>query len=493
MHYLLAALGSVAFGIRAFAASVLSLIGLRALVRFVVPAAIVALAAGAVLSARETATILGSRPEVEVASLPEVAAAGGRGDNVWFQFEALVSDTSLAVPADLGTFFYLAVDPADPGQGLLVRSRDNDAFFRQRTLSARLVEDPTLVAEAREALGPLPGGYDVDDVRYLDEVRAGGEPEEAFEPSDLAGEEAGGELLITGRVVSPATFAACADESGCDARADASWYTYLADPAGGGTIVLRSPHPPDALPVRLEGLYLRDSFDMRPVLDSDWFAAIEAEVPTERSFFAGQRPPITVAASWTPTIIYAVSGGLLLASLLIGYPIFGGGRNPDPRRSLEPGDGIDLEITGRMAREDGTLTLEQSPAALERLGIPELALRMWRYGMLPRDLSRRDAEDRFVAEASGEGDRLVLHERDQSALVTIERGAGGVQVAAGRLYRLMRSRPALHLRQGSTNVYLTTRSAEDRDRAAAEIAGEASALARADASPIEPSRDGAAM
>jgi hypothetical protein len=216
-------------------------------------------------------------------------------------------------------------------------------------------------------------------------------------------------------------------------------------------------------------------------------------VPTERSFFSGQRPPITVAASWTPTIIYAVFGGLLLASLLIGYPIFGGGRHPEPRRSLEPGDGIDLEITGRMAREDGMLALEQSPAALERLGIPELALRMWRYGMLPRDLSRREAEARFVAEASGEGDRLVLHERDQSALVTIERGAGGVQVAAGRLYRLLRSRPALHLRQGSTNVYLTTRSVEDRDRAAAEIAGEASAGARAGASPIEPSRDGAAM
>ena len=33
----------------------------------------------------------------------------------------------------------------------------------------------------------------------------------------------------------------------------------------------------------------------------------------------------------------------------------------------------------------GTLSLDRSPGAIERLTIPDLALRMWRYGLLPRE------------------------------------------------------------------------------------------------------------
>ena len=100
---------------------------------------------------------------------------------------------------------------------------------------------------------------------------------------------------------------------------------------------------------------------------------------------------------------------------------------------------------------------------------------MWRYGLLPRDLSRQEAEARFVAEAAGESDRLVLHERDQSAMVTFGRDGTGTRVDVGRLYRVARSSPAIHLRQGATNAYLSTRTSEDRDRAASEILGEVNA------------------
>jgi hypothetical protein len=472
INHLLALLGSVAHGIRSLAASILSFLGVRRLAALVVPALIGALIVVAALSARETAAILGSRPEVERSTLSDVAAQEEDvSGSIWFQFDALVDDTVLEVPADLGTFFYVAVDPADPSTGLLVRSPLNDTFFRLRTLTAQLVDDGGLVAGAREALGALPGGFDLDGARYLDEVASGGEPEEAFVPSQLADEGAGSELLVTGRVVSPATFSACATAGGCEGP-DAAWYSYLADPSGGGAIVLRSPHPPDALPMRLEGLFQRDSFDMRPVLESDWFAAIDVDVPTSRSFSAGRRPPITVPASWVPTIIFAALALFLLASQLVGYPVFGGGRRAEPKRTLAPGEGIDLEVTGRLAHANGTLTLDHSPAALERLTMPELARRMWRYGLLPRDQSLREAEERFVAEA-GEGDRLVLHERDQSALLTIGRGAGNVQVETGRLYRIGRSAPATHLRVGTTNAYLTTRSVDERDRLAGEIAAEA--------------------
>ena len=472
-HRLLAILGSIAFGIRQFAGSLLSFVGLRGLARFAVPLLIVGLAAATFVSARDTAAILGSRPDVQQTTLSEVAARSeDAGGSIWFEFDALVDQTHLELPVDRGTFFYLARDPDDPTTGLLVRSPLNDTFFRQRVVTARLTEDDAVIADAVGALGALPTGFDLDDARYLDELDAGGAADTAFVPSQLGEEAPGGELLVTGRVLSPATFAACAVEAGCDG-ADAAWFYYFADPEGGATTILRSPQPPQALPVRLQGLFQRDTFDLAPVLASDWFAALDADVPTERAFSAGRRPPILQPVSYVPSIIFGGLAVLLLGSLLAGYPVFGKTARPAPARTFAPGEGIDLEITGRMERDPNVIVLDRSPGALERLTIPELALRLWRYGLLPRDLSRREAEQRFMAESSGETDRLVLHERDQSALVTIDGSTPGLQVETGRLYRVGRSWPALHVRQGATNAYLAIGSQDDRDRAAAELLAEA--------------------
>lgn len=472
-HRLLAVIGSIAFGIRQVIGSLLSFVGLRGVARVAVPVLIAALTVAAVNSARDTATILASRPDVTETTLSQVAAYDGEGGSIWFEFDALMGDTSLSTPADLGTFFYLARDPEDPSTGLVVRSTLNDDFIRQRVITARMTDDEALVATARELLGPPPGGFNVDGTRFVDELEAGGDAESAFIPSELTDEPDGTELLLAGRIVSPQRNAACAVESGCDGD-DAAWFYYLADPEGAAANVLRSPHPPEAIPVRLEGLYLRDTYDLAPVLESDWFGELDAEVPTERAFAAGTRPPITVQASWIPSIIFAVLGLILLASQLAGYPVFAARARPEPARRFAAGESVDVEITGRLAREHGALSLDRSPGSVERISIGELALRMWRYGLLPRDLSRREAEERFVAEAAGDSDRLVVHERDQSALLTIERGATLVNVAVGRLYRLAGSAPAVHLRQGRSDAYLTARSVDDRDRVAAELLGEAS-------------------
>ena len=469
-YRLLAVLGSIAFGIRQLLASLLSFVGLRELARFGVPLVIVALAAATLISARDTAAILAERPEVQRTTLADVAALEDPTGSIWFEFDAVMAETSFATPA---AFFYLARDPEDQSTGLLVRSSLGDAFIRQRVITAEIVADPDVVTAAVDALGSVPPGFDLEEGRFLEEVDYGGEPDEAFIPSQLADEPDGSQPLVTGRVVTPATYAACAVEAGCDG-AGAAWYYYLADPEGGDAMILRSPHPPDAQPIRLQGLYTRDTFDLAPVLDSDWYANLDARVPTDRAFAAGSRPPIMEEASWVPTIIFGVLTLLLLASQITGYPVFGGRAAATPGRSLAPGEGVDVTITGRLARPDRALVLDASPGAVERLSIADLALRMWRYGLLPRDLSRREAEERFVADARGESDRLVLHERDQSALVSIAHDAGDVRADVGRLYRVMTSAPAVHLRQGQTDAYLSFASAQQRDRVAAEIRGESS-------------------
>lgn len=470
---LLAILGSIAHGIRQFFASILSLVGLGALARWAVPALVALLAIAALISARDTAAILASRPDVQQTTLEEVAALEDPSGSIWFEFDARMAESHFASPTQAGIFFYLARDPEDPGTGLLVRSPLNDAFIRQRVITADLIEDPAVVEAARAALPDLESGFDLDTMRYLDEVGAGGDVEAAFAPSELGEEEAGSQFLVHGRVLTPATDSVCAADDGCEGE-DAAWYYYFADPQGGDVLVLRSPHPPDSIPVHLQGLFLRDTFDLAPVLESDWYAGLETSVPTDRALAAGQRPPITVPASWIPTILFAGLGLLLLASYLVGYPVFRGRPVASAAgRGMAPGEAIDLEITGRLAREHSTLALDRSPGAIERLTIPELALRMWRYGLLPRDLSRRDAEERFVAESAGESDRLVVHERDQSALVLVARDAGAVRVESGRVHRVSRSAPGVRLRQDRTDAYLTFRDEAARDRAAAEIRAEA--------------------
>src|SRR5688500_4894204 len=445
-HRLLAVLGSIAYGIRQVVGSLLSFAGLRWLARFAAPALILALIAAAIISARDTAAILASRPDVTETTLSEVAAYDGEGGSIWFEFDALLADVTLETPADLGTFFYLARDPVDPARGLLVRSNLNDEFVRERVITVRLVGDEAAVSDATERLGPLGGGYSVERVRYAEELDNGGDPEDAFLPSELTDEPDGTELLLNGRVLSPGAHAVCAFEDGCE-REGAAWFYYFADLNGGDTIVLRSPHAPDAIPVRLQGLYQRDTYDLGAVLASDWYADLDAEVPTERAFFAGSQPPIMVAASWVPTIIFAALALLLLASHLVGYPVFAERGRVQPARELPPGGAIDTQITGRVAREDGAIFLDRSPGAVERVTVEEMALRMWRYGLLPRELSRREAEQRYLSEAAGETDRLVVHERDQSALVPIERDPSAVAVRLGRLYQIGRSAPAVHLRQ----------------------------------------------
>ncbi|MGZ8475774.1 MAG: hypothetical protein ACXWWQ_06075 [Candidatus Limnocylindria bacterium] len=468
-HRLLALLGVIAHAIRRVLASILSLIGLGVLARFAVPALIAAFAALAVLSGLETARILDSRPEITQSTLTEVAAHEGEG-SVWFEFDALIDSSTLATPADLGTFFYVARDPDDPGQGLLLRSPVSDRFFRVRVVQGVLTGDPDLVADALARFGTLPAGLEVDQARYLDETGTGAPADEAVEPSDLRGMEAGIEGPVAGRVISPSTLALCETDGACDG-ADAAWLYLFADAHGGSATVLRSPHPPDAIPVRLQGLFLHDSYDLAPVLASPWYAEIDAEVPTDRAFAAGSQPPITVPASWVPTIIFTILALLLLASQLVGYPVFARGADPAPRRTLSPGDRVPVVLTGRLANGRTHVELDRSPGAVERLPVAELAMLMWRYGM-SGELSRREAEERFTREA-GAPDRLVINERDQSAIVLVERGPGGATAQTGELYRVARSSPAVRFRQGASDAFLTLRSAEDRDRIAAEIAAEA--------------------
>jgi hypothetical protein len=474
-HRLTALLGSVADVIRRSSAATLSLLGLGRLGRYVPAALVVLLAIGAVTSAQTTAEVLSQRPEVTRATLDEVAAfSGERGESIWFQFDGLVDSSSFETSADLGTFFYLARDPDRPDEGIIVRSAQGDASFRQRVVGAELTEDPDMVAEALDAIGPVPPGLRVDDARYLVELESGGNPEEAFLPSDLGGEEAGTQLLVAARVVSPDPLSACAADGGCDGE-DAAWWYLLADPDDVDAILLRSPHPPDALPVQLQGLYLRETFDLGPVVESDWFRQSGVDAPTDRALRAGSRPPITVEASWLPTILAAALALLILGSILVGYPVFGASEPPAGRRSFVPGERADVELTGRLGGEGRATEVARSPGLVERLSVSDLALLLWRYGLLPRDQSRREAEEQFVAEAGADGDRLLIHERDQSALVVVDRGIGSAHVERGRLHRVGGSVPAVRFRQGSTDVTLAVRSEDIRDRIAAEIAAEIAA------------------
>ncbi|HET8776032.1 MAG TPA: hypothetical protein VFN76_00085, partial [Candidatus Limnocylindria bacterium] len=98
-YRLFAVVGSIAFGIRQIFASLLSFVGLRELARFGVPLVILGLAAATLISARDTAAILAERPEVQHTTLADVAALEEPTGSIWFEFDAVMAESSLSTPA----------------------------------------------------------------------------------------------------------------------------------------------------------------------------------------------------------------------------------------------------------------------------------------------------------------------------------------------------------------------------------------------------------
>jgi hypothetical protein len=479
---LLALVGLLAHVIDRFANFLLGLVGLR------LPVVVLLIGALGLLGGLELLDNyreLAARPEPRQASVSEIVEETERGQIIWLRFSAeIVAEPYVReIPVlasgvhELGRrvyFYYLALDPDDRDVGLIVRSHLDDDHFRTRSLQARIDEDPDFVAGALRRLD-VPAGLRVDRARFLEEVSVAEPGDDAHEPEALAELATGSEVTVSGRLLAPTRAAACAPPAGetdcAPAGVDDRWIYLLADPAGDTAYLLRSPHPPDAIPVNLQGLVLTDTFGAAPVVESDWVADLRDDLryPRSRVLIDGAAPPFRTP-DWTGVIVMGGTALLLLVSRLVGYPIFRRSARAERVPPLSPGERLEVEMHGRLVTPRSRSALQGALGFVERATLHDLVLALWRYGQVEQGESRRDIERRVAGEAAGRDTRLVVHAPGRSVLATL--GDHPVRVETGTVHRVTESRPALRLDDDELDLLVLFEEALDRDRAAGEIARE---------------------
>lgn len=416
------------------------------------------------------------------ASLPSPAPSSVRaivgGERpAWIRFDALVSgpfydSRSYAPEAPIVRYYYVLRDPSDPRLALVARSERLPEQLRRRTIVARVESNPAAVAAALDRL-PEPS-VEVDPERHLVELPADGatDPPGAT-PSRLGDAEV---VRLTGDFVSSACVSgACPPDA----------FAYLVTDADAG-VVVASPHGPDALPVTVTGIVTTDRFRMTQVLGDTPLAAALAgtEHPTTQLLVEGAAPMLP-EVSYVTAVMLGVGAAVLLASRVIGYPIFRRRALKRPVRAavLAAGEELPLEISGQMPSPHGSVRMDREAGYLSRMPSSEAIRKEWQYWGQPlTELApalQAALHDRGVHDPG----RLMLHSGAESALVALEPPPDGLRLAAGELLTVGGARPAVQLRTGEMNAILSFGSAAQRERALAELDPSAERLPAPAAAP----------
>ncbi|HEX7197227.1 MAG TPA: hypothetical protein VF364_10410 [Candidatus Limnocylindria bacterium] len=414
------------------------------------------LALGAWQSVEAANAIVARQPRPQPAGLADVVDNRVTG---WVGISSIVRGPyldSASYGAPVQRWYYLLFDPRDASVAMVARSPERLEERRTRTIVARVESDPAAVAAT---LGELDAGpLRVDPERYLVEL-----PDER--PSALTGADVAtpaGRGLDRREAVLRGTFGAARE------TVDGAWEYLVED--GGRAVVVRSPYPPDALPVDVWGVSATDR------LRAEQAAAVRElqrelgnrRLPDRRLLAEGVTPPIP-EASYLPAMLLAALAAILVIGWLVGYPVF-------RRRSLEspvatwaigPGDELGIDLTGSDRRGPERIVVDGAPAQLVRLPVEELERRSWQYALrdaagLAPATTGRPAGSSALAVLSGEGPILVRLDTD----------VPGMDVAVGDLVHVGSARPALRLRATGIDLIAAFSSAEELDRAVAAVAPE---------------------
>jgi hypothetical protein len=391
----------------------------------------------------------------------------------WLRIDGLISgpylDSRAYTPADQGgvvRYYYVVRDPTRPG-ALVVRSpRQATEIGSARTVLARIEKRPEAVTAAAAVLA---AGQDVsvDPDRYLLELPADQQPAapsptpRAVDPSDLRGEQSA-IALFSGSFGASRKVSCEAGEPACR---EGTAYEYLVT-AGGHGVIVRSPYPPDALPVTLTGVLTPDAFRMQTALqNADLVRALDASQTLDEQLFSdGVTPPLP-EVTFGPAVVLIGIAAFLVLSKLVGYPIFRRRRVPAAAGGpLAPGEELRLEISGRVRGAHGTVTLDREPGTLGRLTTAQIARREWQFGGRPlgETPAGADALDPTSTQP-------VLSSGAGSLLVPLDPLAGVLRMSAGRLVTVGASHPSLRLRAPGIDAVLGFESEAARASALAEI------------------------
>jgi hypothetical protein len=412
------------------------------------------LAAGAWRSIEGGRAVSAIQPRPEPVGLADVVDLRATG---WVGTSSIVRGPFLdssSYGAPVQRWYYLLIDPADDAVALVARSPERLEQRRTRTIVARLAVDPAAVAEAISGLDA--GSASVDPNSYLVE-RAD------RRPSTLTGDgiaTPASRGLQPGEVVLRGSFA-----QGRPAADGDGWEYLVTD--GGRAMIVRSPFPPDALPVDVWGVATTDRVRTQQAAEVPALrAALDGRrLPERRLLAEGVTPPLR-SVSYLPAMILAAVATILVIGWLVGYPRFR--RTAVPERistwPMVSGDEVLADLYGTDRRAAERIVVDGAPARLALFAPDELERRSWQFALGdaagPAPIAHEDAAaPAILALASGEGPILVRFDAAPSNL----------RVASGTLVHVSRARPAFRLRAAGIDLAAAFASSEERDRALVAI------------------------
>ena len=232
-------------------------------------------------------------------------------------------------------------------------------------------------------------------------------------------------------------------------------------------MIVRSPYPPDALPVDVWGVATTDRVRAQQAAEVPALrAALDGRrLPERRLLAEGVTPPLR-SVSYLPAMILAALATILVIGWLVGYPRFRRAAVPE-RISTWPmvsGDEVLADLYGTDRRAAERIVVDGAPARLALFAPDELERRSWQFALGdaagPAPIAREDAAaPAILALASGEGPILVRFDAAPSNL----------RVASGTLVHASRARPAFRLRAAGIDLVAAFASSEERDRALVAI------------------------
>jgi hypothetical protein len=400
--------------------------------------------------------------------------------NGWVALQALVSGPHLdstAYGAPVLRFYYVLFDPADPAVAMVARSLERLEERRTRTVVVDVRRDPQAVAAALDDLPTEEILVDPD--RYL--------VERAERPSSLAE----GDIAPPAGLPDPPARAVvqgdwvaarpvpCSDGETCPGGR--AWEYLVTGPGRG--VVVRSPYPPDALPVDVWGVAATDPQRVRQALD---LPAVQSAIGDRRHpsarLLADGAAPLTFPVSYVAPIVLGAAAGLLAVGWLLGYPIFvRGHRAPPPAAPIPVGRSLPVEVDGRILAGARSVWVAGAPGALELLPPSELERREWQYSLRTGGIPP-------LADAAAGPPRLALHSAEGPFLLRLDPAPPGLRVTPGQLHRVRGTRPALRLRAAGVDLIASFRHAGQVSRAMAAI-DPGHRLTGADGAAVEDSGD----
>ena len=471
----------------------------------------------------------------------EVAAADDIGRRVYATIEGVVADSFVETfPDDDGdgiqdtdetgdAWYYFLVD--DSGSGVTVRSTRHPEDIYRYTATGTVVRDPEYVSVDVTQFGQLDGTseLELDDTFYLD---ASTVPSGRPQPLDLSAEmpAPGTAATITGPYIG--WLDVCSGDADGDGECEESEFdaidAFIADPGSGRAITVLQADHPEPVPIQFTGM-LRDEAasirDAKSTRDLD-FDSLGITV-SDRYLLDDQAAPASAGLSLGLAILAGLLAALLAVGLVGGYLVFRRSKRPLPSggRTLGPGDEIPVHVTGALRREGGLLHVREAKCRLLRFALEMPAEPI--ASAEPALTHATEAEDLpavgpeasptepqaapaepeapvawaapatpaipswssvVAASSAGESTPEAAPRSDVPTTLILERlgrpegvalGKGELkELVSGRVMPFRGPRPALRVRAGTGTLLLSFDSKEARDRAAAELIGEAGLLIR---------------